>query len=74
MRVTGPEGLDETYEDERDAVLRALDWAGFPIEDDYVNAPLDVLYERLEWTLGKTGEVIWVREDTRPGSPRATLD
>lgn len=62
MRVTGPDGLHELHADERDAVLRALDWAGYPIAGQEMAAPIDHLYDLLEATLDTTGECIRVRE------------
>lgn len=62
MRVTGPDGLDETYQDERDALFRALDWAGSALDAVNDRTPLDALYVLLEQTLNRTGEPILVRE------------
>lgn len=62
FRVIGPEGLHELFEDERAAVLRAMDWAGAPIDESDRQASLDELYDRLELTLDTTGEFILVCE------------
>lgn len=64
--VTGPgdnhtEDMCEIYSDERAALLRALDWGG----DDMAEAELhstEDLWNRLEWLIEQTGEIIRVDE------------
>ena len=55
------DALHEYYDDERAALLRALDWAG----DDMVEAErleTAALWDRLEALIERTGEVIQVME------------
>lgn len=66
MRVTGPEGLDEIFYNERDAILRALDWAGDEMDTACETEAVDELYDRLDDIMKRTCDVIWVREEAEP--------
>jgi hypothetical protein len=57
----GPDGLNEPYVHERDAYLRALEWAGEDMDGLPEDASLEDLKERLSEIVEQTGEPIAVR-------------
>ena len=59
--VFGPDGLMEGFNNEREAWMRALDWAGEDMDAVPADAPIEHLKERLSTIIETTGEPISVK-------------
>lgn len=59
--VFGPDNLMEGFNNEREAWMRALDWAGEDMDAVPEDAPIEHLKDRLSTIIETTGEAISVK-------------